>query len=94
MNKHYTKLQNICAKLNQDGAMVKKNWSGAKRNPQFTPCAKSLVFISHMRKDTPLPEIMVEAYNTPCNCHGGFQAESFFEFQDKMNDFADLHLYK
>lgn len=78
----WNKLQNVAYRLNHEAGKNKANWSGTKKKPVFTPCARAVVLIKGCQTDEPLPEVFIDAYNTPCICHGTYMGISFFEFQD------------
>lgn len=41
----WNKLQNIASRLNKEAGKNKANWSGTKKKPRFTPCARADVFV-------------------------------------------------
>lgn len=82
----WIKLQNVAHRLNHEAGKNKANWGGTKKRPQFTPCAKATILIAGCSNDVPLPEVFIDAYNTPCICHGLQYNAPFWEFQDLALD--------
>jgi hypothetical protein len=80
--KVWDKVQNVCYRLNYEAYKQTKYWSWQARHSTYTPCDKARYLIDQCDKGLPLslPEMMVEAYNTPCYCHHDMWIP-FFDFQ-------------
>lgn len=85
----WTKVQNVCHRLNHEAYQQTKYWrSFIQSNGRighevtYTPCAKASYLIKQCDKGLPLPlpEMMVAAYNEPCHCHFDMWIP-FFDFQ-------------